>query len=240
VLIGVVLISTTACAAANESPAQQGGQPVAAANPALAIPASTPSALPSGLPRSLDCDMTISASYVRLDSVATLSWVSHQVVAGTIVEEFPPIWVYPDPQRRPHGRKVYTDYLVRVEQRLRGLPEPTVRVRRLGGTLDGCTQQNPDEPPLVVGERRLLFLHEFTVPNSSVSAYSAIGGPQGHWGLNADGTVTTPMPQYQAYDRVPLTRLAGEIQPALLGTPPTTVPQNLIVPLDQAPLAAMP
>ena len=240
-LVGILLLATTACGAVGEPTDRYQGQPVAAANPASTTQA-TPTAQPSpgASSRPLDCDMTISASYAQLDNVATLAWVSHQVVTGMVVEELPPVWVYPDPQRRPQWRKIYTDYVVRVDQRLRGLPEATVRVRRMGGMIDGCTQQNPDEPTLAVGDRRLLFLHEFTVPNAPTPAYSAIGGPQGHWGLAADGTVTTSMPHYQQFNRIPLAQLAGEVRGALLGQPPATVPRDLLVPVDRAPLPTVP
>lgn len=234
-LVGMLLLVTTACGTASGPTARRQGQPVVAANPA---PTAQPTVGTSSRP--LDCDMTISASYVQLDSVATLAWVSHQVVVGTVVAELPPVWIYPDPRRQPNWRNVYTDYVVRVDQRLRGLPEATIRVRRLGGTLDGCTQQNPGEPPFAVGDQRLLFLHEFTVPNAPTPAYSVIGGPQGFWGLNADGTVTTSMPQYQQFNRSPLARIAGEVRTALLAQPPTTAPRDLVVPLDRAPVPGAP
>ena len=257
ILVGILLLATTACGAAGEPSAQ--GQPVAAASPALTpqaeatstpvvatSPAPTtpiePPALPTagGSSRPLDCNMTISTSFVRFDSVATLAWVSHHVVVGTITEELPPVWVYPDPQRQPHSRTIYTDYLVRVDQRLRGLPEATVRVRRLGGKLDGCTQQNLDEQPLTVGDRLLFFLHEFTIPSAPPPTYSATGGPQGYWRLNADGTVATSIPHYQQFNRVPLAQVAEAVRTALLGEPPTTAPRDLLVPLDRAPLPATP
>ena len=257
ILVGIVLLATTACGVAGEPSTQR--QPVAAASatpitqaeatvtPVVATsPAPTtpiePPALPTagGSSRPLDCNMTINTSFVRLDSVATLAWVSHHVIVGTITEELPPVWVYPDPQRQPHWRTIYTDYLVRVDQRLRGLPEATVRVRRLGGKLDGCTQQNPDEPILTIGGQHLLFLHEFTVPNAPMPAYSAIGGPQGYWRLNADGTVATSIPHYQQFNRVPLAQIAEEVRGALLGQPPKATPRDLLVPLDRAPLPATP
>jgi hypothetical protein len=258
ILVGILLLATTACGAAGETLPQVQGQPVVAASPTLttqvgptipsmaASPAPTtqvePTALPTagGSSRPLDCDLTISTTFVRLDNVTTLAWVSHQVVVGTVTEELPPVWIYPEPQNRPLSRQIYTDYLVRIDQQLRGLPETTVRVRYQGGKLDGCTQQNADVPPLVVGDRLLFFLREFAIPSAQPPAYSAIGGPQGYWGLNADGTVATSIPHYQQFNRMPLTQVVEEVRAALLGTPPKTVPQNLLVPLDRAPLPAVP
>jgi len=259
ILVGILLLTMTACGAVGEPTARPQGQPVAANSPAsptqaeatatpvaAAVPAPTTQSEPMILPtvslqsRPPDCDMTISTSFVRLDSVATLAWVSHHVVVGTVVKELPSVWIYPDPQRRPNWRQIYTDYLVRVDQRLRGLPEATILVRRLGGKLDGCTQQNPDEPPLAVGDQHLLFLHEFSLSNAPTPAYSAIGGPQGYWDLNADGTVATPIPHYQQYKRMPLAQVAEEVRSALLAQPPKTVPGDLLVPLDRAPVPTVP
>ena len=227
ILAGLLLLAAAGCGTAGEQATQRRGQ---------AVPAAGAQPGAGGASRALDCNVTISASYAQTGSVAALAWVSHQVVAGTVIEQLPPIWVYPDPQGRPNRRQIYTDYVVRVDQRVRGVPGDTIRVRRAGGTLDGCTQQNPDEPPLAIGDQRLLFLHEFTVPNTPTPAYSVIGGPQGHWRLNADGTVIPPMPEYGPPTGLPLPQVADQIRAALAGSPPAAAPRDWLVPPDRAPV----
>lgn len=227
ILLGVFLMLGTAATWGGSNTLSAHGQLAVAANPAPTVQAT---------PRPPDCDMTISATYMLIDDPAALAWVSHQVITGTVVEQLPPVWVYPDPQGAPGWRKIYTDYVVRIDQRLRGIPSGTVRVRRAGGTLDGCTQQNPSEPALAVGDRRLLFLHEFSVPNAPAGAYGVIGGPQGYWGLTTEGTVTTAMPGYQRFNGLPVSQVAGQLRAALAGAPPAGTPRDLLVPLDRAPV----
>lgn len=239
-LVGVLLVlTTTGCGTATEQFAER--RPVAAANLGQAAQATpTIRGTPGTSSRPLDCDMTISASYIQIDSVAALAWVSHQVIAGTVIQQLPSVWIYPDPRGAPSWRKIYTDYIVRVDQRLRGLPSDTIRVRHLGGMLDGCTQRDGTEPDLAVGDRRLLFLHDLRLSNAPAPTYAVIGGPQGYWGLNADGTITTTIANYRQFNGLPLNQLAGQIRVALTGPPPAATPRDLLVPLEQSPLSPVP
>src|SRR5487761_1710802 len=53
-----------------------------------------------------------------------------------------------------------------------------------GGTVNGHVAQIADDPLFKVGERVVLFLHEY-----SPGRYFVVGGPSGRFELQADGTV---------------------------------------------------
>src|SRR5487761_609016 len=60
----------------------------------------------------------------------------------------------------------------------------TVLVHQTGGTVNGHVAQIADDPLFKVGERVVLFLHEY-----SPGRYFVVGGPSGRFELQADGTV---------------------------------------------------
>ncbi len=237
------------CGASAIPTAQRGAVVVAAPTRSLAVVPSHAatatvaplSPLPSravatGMPPS-DCNALISASYPRFDSVATLAWVSHQIIVGVVIEQRAPTWVALDASTR----RIYTDYVVRVDHQLRGFPAATVVVRRLGGTLDGCTHENPSQPPLATGDALLLFLHESMPSNTPPQPYFIIGGPQGQWRLKPDGTVAPALTNaYPEAADAQVEGVAAQVHAALSIPPPQAAPPQLVVPLDRAPLPAVP
>ncbi len=188
------------------------------------------------------CGVIVAARYERFESLEQLSWAAHQIVAGTVTERLPAVWIpSPNPERHPELRRIATDVVVRVEMRLRGLPGSTVHVRQLGGSIDGCEMADRSEPPLTVGSQVLLFLRD-PVGDAPVPTYSALAGPHGTWRLNADRTVTPSMAYHQQYSGRSLAQLAGEVRTILTSPPPLTnsTVRQYLVPLDQAPLPAQP
>lgn len=183
-----------------------------------------------------ECDGTIYARPVGLDSVEKLAWASQQIVAGTVTEQLPATWVYPATQQAgPPTRRIISEYVVRVDQRFRGISGDTVRVRRPGGTLDGCTQTNAMEPDFVVGQRRVLFL-SFSQQTNTVSSYNVTGAIQGAWAIASDGSVTpdTRLSTLARYRGQSLTQIGTQVQLALGGVPPLGL-GSFLVSLDQAP-----
>jgi hypothetical protein len=210
--------------------AARGGraEPAAAGQPAPPAPA---------------CDVTIARLYPQFGTAGALAWASHQVVAGTVVEQLPPRWVEADPRGRPPGsrptdRLIYTDYVVRVEGRFRGAAAATVRVRQLGGARDGCVTRNESEPPLVPGVRRLLFLGLPQGASAELS-YAMMGGPQGQWRVEGDGTVRTEAAHLRGYDGRPLAQVGAEVLAALADRQ-LALPGPDLVPLEEAPAVPAP
>lgn len=192
----------------------------------------TPTAAPGA-----ECDGTIYARPIGLDGIEKLAWASQQVVVGTVIQQLPAVWEYPSsPQADPTTRRIVSEYVVQVEQRFRGLPGDTIRVRRPGGTLDGCTQTNDLEPALAVGQRLILFL-SFSRQTATVLSYNVTGAFQGTWNVKADGTVALDprLDRLSRYQGLSLAQVEGLVWTALTGPPPPGL-GNFLVPLDQAPL----
>jgi hypothetical protein len=180
------------------------------------------------------CSFSVSASLAAIEDVETLAWMSHQVVIGTVVEAVPPAWDAPtDPLHDP-CLTIQSDYLVQVEQRLRGQPGETVRVRLSGGTIGPYTQSYDPQPELAVGDQVLLFLREAQPSTLLPPAYDIVGGPQGRWSVEPDGTVRTGWNQYPQQDGMPVEQVAEEIWKGLQGEPPQGA--FAPVPLEEAPI----
>jgi hypothetical protein len=174
-----------------------------------------------------------------LDSVATLAWLSEQIIVGVVIEQRPPIALPVDPQDPASARIIYTDSLVRVDRQLRGLPLETVLVRRQGGTVGGCVDEQPHVPSLTPGDEVLLFLREYAPPAPAAMVYYTVGGPQGHWRRRPDGTVIpTRTGAYPEASGAQVEEVERQIRAALHLPPPPAAPPYLIVPLDRAPLPA--
>ena len=149
---------------ASTQPPTQAGNPMS--SPVTAHPTPTVDSIPSPVAAeptptvdlAASCNVGGAGSVVQIGTIRELAWASHQIVVGTVVEILPPVWGDVLNPGYSNYRPIYTDYVVQVEQRLRGKPMERVRVRQLGGTIDGCTQDNVDSVPMEVGDRALLFL----------------------------------------------------------------------------------
>jgi hypothetical protein len=163
-------------------------------------------------------------------SQAGKAWASDQVVVGTI-EEKSAHWeiVGDEPLIRTYSR-------LRVEERVRGRPEPTLLIRTVGGTLDGCTQHIGDEASLRVGERLLLFLRQSDTSTSDEIRYFVVSGSSSVWTISSDGQAAT---NSAGLVQMPLIDLLGEIQQALEQPPPPDLDPQYVVAPDRAPLAPM-
>jgi hypothetical protein len=240
------------CGTAAASTAQRGAAVAAATTRPLSVPPShavetatvSPSTPPSrtmATPTIPPLCAAISESFPHFASVATLAWVSHQIVAGMVVQRLVPIAIPLNPQDPASARIIYTDYVVRVDRQLRGFPAATVVVRRQGGTLDGCGYEDPNAPSLAVGDGVLFFLRESMMPNEPTPAYVTVGGPQGHWRLKPDGTVAPALTNaYPEAAGAQIADVATQVRAALSRPPPKSAPPQLVVPLDRAPLPPLP
>lgn len=249
----VLALLLASCGTAAPPTTQRRAAIVAATTRPLTVPASRavetatlpPSASPSrtraatAIPR--PCAAVMS-TYPHFGSVAALAWVSQQIVAGVVTRQLAPIAIPLDSQDPASARVSYTDYVVRVDRQLRGVPAATVIVRRQGGrTADGCTSANPNETSFAVGDGVLLFLRESMMPNEPTPAYVTVGGPQGHWRLKPDGTVAPSLTSaYPEAAGARVEEIAAQVRAALSAPPPQSVPPQLVVLLDRAPLPSMP
>ncbi len=184
----------------------------------------------------------VSGSYPTFN-LAHLGWISSQIVTGEIIEERPPAVATgvkgPDAQS-PQPDRIYTEYVVRVEQVLRGRPVETIHVRRAGGKVNGCTQIDISEPPLAVGDRLLLFLNGPRRGGMDTAAHTVAAGRQGAWLLQDDGTVAPTPHHLQPYKGQVPDQIGQQIRAALGGVPPANLAPVFVVPLDEAPLPPIP
>lgn len=191
------------------------------------------------------CGATVYVHWKRPHvTLESLSWASHQVVLGVVIEQSPSQFGQQfAADLEPTARHVVTDYVVKVESRLRGAQSETVTVRRLGGTVDDCTviEADTNDSQFVIGQRVLLFLNiqdQFDMSSSNVP-HMVTGGPQGIWKVRDDGTLqptdlfnAVTLPGDQGW-----TTAAESILASLdSGTPPSNMPKGRIVPLDLAPV----
>lgn len=90
---------------------------------------------------------------------------------------------------------IYTTYSARIDSGLKyagDLPEE-IRIRQLGGELDGTSYIADDDPLLTIGEESVLFLHEFAPGN-----FFIVGGPTGR--LPIENNLIAPLPDSALVD----------------------------------------
>jgi len=114
---------------------------------ARATPATASSSRGVGPTPTVDCPPLAAPSVMPYPGWAGLIWYSDTIVVGTVLAQ----------DTRWEGRAIVTASLVRVDERVRGLPAATLTVDQTGGTLGGCTQRG-SERPLPRDMRVLLFL----------------------------------------------------------------------------------
>lgn len=199
----------------------------------------SPSGIAATAPPPVECSFFVSAAIAMYDSVEQLAWLSHEIVVGTVVEEFPPAWDDPPDVEFSPAPIIYTDYLVQVDQRFRGGAGETLRVRQPGGQIGSCMQSYEPQVPLTVGEQAVLFLipqehHGADAPE----AYVVFGGPQGYWPIDAAGTITTEIGHLVSLDGLTVKAFGARVREILAAGVPDDPPwlRKEAVPLDVAPL----
>jgi hypothetical protein len=196
-------------------------------------------------PLSALCGMTGYALYPDVSGIDESAWASEQIVVGTVTKQLPSEWSDPltvgmEKQTGGVSRSIRTDYVVRVESRLRGVPTDTITVATEGGTIGDCTIRNPDSGTLAVGDHVMLFL---TRPEAmrraraagETTAYVLVSGQSGILSVLDAETVA---PIVDPTDRHPYRELATEILAALhTGSPPADMSLPAVS-LNDAPAAA--
>jgi hypothetical protein len=185
------------------------------------------------------CGGTLTPGSFQGRETLRLVWSSQHVFAGTVIEQLPSVRVeLPEHETDPLLRPVITEYLVRIEDPIRGLPDDVIRVRRLGGDIEGCSVTNREGQLLEVGQRALLFV--WTPDQGSADpTYYLNGGSDGFWRF-ADGEALAVQSDsdYRSSTLVPMRNFANGLLAALQGGPPEDDGYGLpSVPLDAAPAA---
>ena len=163
------------------------------------------------------CTIQIAAEPIQFRSVAARAWASEQVVLGTVTAQ-EMRW-----NPRSAADAIATYSVLRVEERVRGLPFDPVFVATSGGTIGGCTTSVSNLPKIPIGVRVLLFL---TGPNQwEPQTAKTIFSP-----LGDSGSVVVVGTDAQA------AQLLTEVRAGLHGPPPQDLDPGLVVPLDRAPI----
>lgn len=184
------------------------------------------------------------SSYQHSEHIADLAWYSHQIVVGTVIEQLPSQHLPAGFGSDPLFEFVVTDYVVQVEERLRGRSSETLRVRQLGGTVGDCEVRTRDEPLFELGERLLLFAST-PEPDVSDPTYYPTGGRQGVWQFDASGTLVSnwqpeELDEYPSTipSLIPLVEMLEYFSTVLTDPPPTkyTLIPDIVTP-EASPLA---
>ncbi len=218
------------------------GQTVAraSANPLQATPAypdlraslPTVGPLPTQAPTCDPGGPTLVVEPVVYPGLAGQAWAAEQIIVGTVLAqevrwESHPIW----------GPTIYTYSLVRVDERVRGIPEELLVVDGYGGTLGGCTQASTS-PTLRDGETALVFLLKSGGSPAGIGRlprYHVDGGQVGLQRVSpaAGGPPTSP----SGGAARPFSQILTQLRHALAQPPPSELDARFLVPLDRAPIA---
>ncbi|MBA2452811.1 MAG: hypothetical protein H0V47_06545 [Chloroflexia bacterium] len=193
---------------------------------------------PSGSPLPSGCGGAVTSVISYGQNMAVTAWDSNQVFIGEVIEQLPA-------QRAEAGyafiQPVVTDYLLRIDTPVRGVPASEIRVREIGGNVEGCTLSNADPPLLNVGDRALFFALT-TEPGAADPTYYVYGGRGGVWRLSEDESfVTRAGDEHYPSAAVPAAQFLQGLVAALNGPPPDPHEYGIadgFVPLDEAPVAS--
>ncbi|HEU4793944.1 MAG TPA: hypothetical protein VFS96_09830 [Nitrolancea sp.] len=170
--------------------------------------------------------LTSAVTQPHSEDLADLAWYSQQIIVGTVVEQLPPAPAEDVPGIDPIIQPVVTDYRIQVDERIRGLPVSTLRVRQIGGTFEDCTVTNQAGKLLAEGDQVLLFL---STPEPGVAdpTYYPTNGDKGIWHFDDTGTVVsnwkTSVPRsYPAIEPpvIPMIELVEYFTTVLTNPPP--------------------
>lgn len=194
---------------------------------------------PPAASRPAGCGGSLSPMAFQGRETLRLLWSSHHVFAGTVIEQLPSFQVSePELESDPLLLPIVTDYLMRIENPIRGLPDDVIRVRRLGGELEGCSVTNGEGQLLEVGRRALVFV--WTPETGSADpTYYLNGGRDGFW-LFEDGEALVAREGREDWDPtvVPTQAFTDGLMAALRAEPPAFDGFGLeTIPLEAAPAA---
>jgi hypothetical protein len=164
----------------------------------------------------LACDGVVPPGGETVESPNDLAWVSQRIVVGT-VRDVRPATVATDPELVVDRslRVPVTDYVVNIEQTLRGADDKTVTVRLVGGDIDGCAVGVFGGPQPSAGDRLVLFLRPL-----NAGVYTTSGGQHGLWKIDADGLLASNTPWSRLPQVVPVADLVRMVGRALSGEMP--------------------
>jgi hypothetical protein len=107
----------------------------------------------------------------------------------------------------------YSDFVFTVNRPIydpgRRLQTTSITVHQTGGTLNGRVAEIQDDPLFRVGERSVLFLHEY-----SPGRYFVVGGPSGRFEVGANGAVRPFNDEGVHMATVPLDAFAADVERA--------------------------
>ncbi|CAN5544432.1 hypothetical protein BH24CHL1_BH24CHL1_11270 [soil metagenome] len=192
----------------------------------------------SGSPLPSGCGGAVTSVISYGQNMAVTAWDSNQVFIGEVIEQLPA-------QRAESSyafiQPVVTDYLLRIDTPVRGVPTSEIRVREIGGNIEGCTLSQGDAPLLNIGDRAVFFALT-TEPGSADPTYYVYGGRGGVWRLSEDESfVTRAGDEHYPSAAVPAAQFLQGLVAALNGPPPDPHEYGIadgFVPLDEAPVAS--
>jgi|JI10StandDraft_1071094.scaffolds.fasta_scaffold479981_2 uncharacterized membrane protein len=118
------------------------------------------------------------ATIVQSLSLEEMSRKADVIVHGRVVEQAT-AW-------NETRSRIYTVTTIEVQERLKGLGASSIRVRQLGGTVDGLTQSIVGNARLVVGEEVVVFLNR----DEAKDLHYVVGMAQGKYAVDR----STPVP----------------------------------------------
>ncbi len=191
-------------------------------------------ALPDAGTPPLACGARVPHDSEYVEATRDLVWLSERVVVGT-VSEIPPS-VVPDNPMLDIDRSLrvpVTDYVISVDQVVRGPADEELSLRLPGGTIDGCTISVFGDPDLATGDRLVLFLSPL---DDHSETYVTTSGQRGLWKLEADGVLASNTAWHSVPQVVPAADLISMVADALAGE----TPGDQWATFDPVPLAASP
>jgi hypothetical protein len=166
------------------------GVTIAVTVAAIALAASVFVAPPHG-PSDVPIQILHASWAFNYSSTADLAEHSDVVLVGTISK------VATEGEDQLSPGVAATQYVVSVDRYVKGTGAKSIVVKQSGGRLGSVRQVVEGDPPMVVGNRYLLYLSR--VPDGPYAGnYIVLGGPQGRFGVDSSdkltpiGSVTAP------------------------------------------------
>jgi hypothetical protein len=177
---------------------------------------------------------TIEGATIGYRDLRELTWASNWIVRGRVVKVLPsqrfsaetgPLGTQ-TPQQVLDAR-IYTDYIVAVDEVFRGTPRDTIVVRQSGGTIGSITVESPEDPELRVGDEWIFFLvpPDWDQPGDPLWT---TGVGQGYWKVAGDQVI----PLRKTFPTLSRAEFGQAVARTLREGPPGNSP---VVPLEEAP-----